>query len=79
MMNLGPRPTFGDEALALEAHLFDAEGDFYDRTVRVDVIARLRETRRFDGADALIAQLREDERQARRALTQPLSSHNVKS
>ena len=79
MMNLGPRPTFADDAVAIEVHLFDADGDFYDRAVRVDLVSRLRETRRFDGADALVAQLREDERQARAALTQQLSSHNVKS
>ena len=79
MMNLGPRPTFADDAVAIEVHLFDADGDFYDRAVRVDLVSRLRDTRRFDGADALVAQLREDERQARAALTQPLSSHNVKS
>jgi len=79
MMNLGPRPTFGDPEVAIEAHLFDAEGDFYDRAVRVDLVARLRDTRRFDGAEALVHQLREDEAQARAALTQPLSSHNVKS
>ncbi|MGE5729952.1 MAG: riboflavin kinase, partial [Gemmatimonas sp.] len=79
MMNLGTRPTFGDEATAIEAHLFDAEGDFYGRTVRIDVLARLRDTKKFDGAEALVAQLREDEREARLALTQPLSSHNVKS
>jgi riboflavin kinase/FMN adenylyltransferase len=79
MMNLGARPTFGDETVAIEAHLFDAEGDFYDRAVRIDILARLRDTKKFDGADALVAQLREDEQQARRALTQPSSSHNVKS
>jgi riboflavin kinase/FMN adenylyltransferase len=79
MMNLGARPTFGDETVAIEAHLFDADGDFYERVVRIDIVARLRDTQRFDGVDALVAQLREDERQARRALTQPLSSHNVKS
>jgi riboflavin kinase/FMN adenylyltransferase len=79
MMNLGARPTFGDETLAVEVHLFDASGDFYDRVVRIDVLARLRDTKKFDGPDALVAQLREDELQARRALTQPLSSHNVKS
>lgn len=79
MMNLGPRPTFGDETVAVEVHLFDAEGDFYERAVRIDILSRLRDTRNFDGAEALVAQLREDEAQARRALTQPLSSHNVKS
>jgi riboflavin kinase/FMN adenylyltransferase len=79
MMNLGARPTFGDETVAIEVHLFDADADFYDRAVRIDIVARIRDTRKFDGVDALVAQLREDERQARRALTQPLSSHNVKS
>jgi riboflavin kinase/FMN adenylyltransferase len=79
MMNLGARPTFGDETVAIEVHLFDAEGDFYDRAVRVDILARLRDTKKFDSAESLVAQLREDEQQARRALTQPSSSHNVKS
>jgi riboflavin kinase/FMN adenylyltransferase len=79
MMNLGARPTFGDETVMIEVHLFDADGVFYDRTVRIDVLTRLRDTKKFDGAEALIAQLREDEKEARRALTQPLSSHNVKS
>lgn len=71
MMNLGPRPTFGDPSVTLEVHLFDAEGDFYGMPVRVDVLAWLRATRKFDGPGALIAQLREDEMQARAALTLP--------
>jgi riboflavin kinase/FMN adenylyltransferase len=71
MMNLGPRPTFGDMSLTVEAHLFDADGDFYGLPVRVDVIRWLRETRKFEGPAALVSQLREDERQARSALTLP--------
>ncbi|MBI3790859.1 MAG: bifunctional riboflavin kinase/FAD synthetase [Gemmatimonadetes bacterium] len=71
MMNLGPRPTFGDDATTLEAHLFDVDGDFYGMPVRVDVIKWLRGTRQFDGPAALVAQLREDEVQARAALTPP--------
>jgi riboflavin kinase/FMN adenylyltransferase len=69
MMNLGGRPTFGDERRTLEAHLFDASGDFYGQHVQVDFIARLRDTVRFTSADALKAQLAEDERAARAALT----------
>lgn len=69
MMNLGGRPTFGDDRPAIEAHLFDAAGDFYDRQVDVAFVARLRDTRRFDGAAALMAQLADDERAARGALT----------
>ncbi|GAC1453108.1 MAG: bifunctional riboflavin kinase/FAD synthetase [Gemmatimonadaceae bacterium] len=69
MMNLGPRPTFGDSATSLEAHLFDTSGDFYDAYVRIDFVERLRETRKFASADQLAKQLAHDERDARRALT----------
>ena len=48
MMNLGPRPTFGDQTVGIEAHLFDTSGDWYDAWVRVDFIARLRDTQKFE-------------------------------
>ncbi|MEP6551201.1 MAG: riboflavin kinase, partial [Gemmatimonadales bacterium] len=69
MMNLGPRPTFGDSATSLEAHLFDTTGDFYGAHVRIDLVARLRETRKFATAEQLSKQLAQDERDARNALT----------
>jgi riboflavin kinase/FMN adenylyltransferase len=65
MMNLGPRPTFGESAVALEAHLFDAASDWYGTRVRIDFIARLRETRKFSGPDELVKQLARDEQMAR--------------
>jgi riboflavin kinase / FMN adenylyltransferase len=65
MLNLGPRPTFGESAVTLEAHLFDAEGDWYGSRVRVDFIARLRDTKKFDGPEALMKQLGRDEQMAR--------------
>jgi riboflavin kinase/FMN adenylyltransferase len=69
MMHLGPRPTFGDERRTMEAHLFDATGDYYGDVVQVGFVARLRETRRFDGSAELMKQLTADEEGARRALT----------
>jgi riboflavin kinase/FMN adenylyltransferase len=71
MMNLGPRPTFGETDVTLEAHLFDANADWYGAHVRVEFIARLRDTHKFDGIDALKAQLRRDEEHARRVLLVP--------
>jgi riboflavin kinase/FMN adenylyltransferase len=68
MLNLGPRPTFGDQARRIETHVFDAAGDWYGAPVRLGFIARLRATRPFSGLDALRAQLAEDERHARAAL-----------
>lgn len=75
MLNHGPRPTFDDSTVLLEAHLFDTDVDLYDAPVRLEFVARLRDVRRFDSADGLSAQLRADELQARdalRALTQTL-------
>lgn len=75
MMNLGPRPTFDEGDTRLEAHLFDAEGDFYGARVRVDLIAPLRETRRFASAAELGTQLAADARAARAVLgLQPVAS-----
>ena len=74
MLNLGPRPTFGDEAIGIEAHLFDTSGDWYGVWVRVDFVARLRDTQKFATAAALIEQLQRDEVAARRALTLPTTT-----
>jgi riboflavin kinase/FMN adenylyltransferase len=71
MVNLGPRPTIGDTTVTLEAHLFDASGDFYGCRVRVDLVRRLRDTRKFDSLPELKEQLGVDEREARQALSAP--------
>jgi riboflavin kinase/FMN adenylyltransferase len=69
MMNLGPRPTFGDEKVSLEVHLFDASGTWYGREVSVQFVSRLRDTTKFASAEELIAQLKVDAKNARVALT----------
>lgn len=68
MLNLGPRPTFGEADRRIETHVFDASHDWYGASVRLDFIARLRETRPFANAAALVEQLRRDEAAARAAL-----------
>lgn len=77
MMNLGPRPTFGESERALEVHLFDSATDLYGAFVTVQFVARLRDTVRFPDADALRRQLRLDESQARHALTHMADASNV--
>lgn len=78
MMNLGPRPTFGDATVSLEAHLFDAEGDWPGRTVRVEFVSRLRDTMKFSGPGELAAQLNRDAEHARAALTALMRPANLK-
>lgn len=61
-INLGRRPTFYEHAdhSLLEAHLLDFEGDLYGERARVRFTHFLRSERKFDGIDALVAQLKLD-------------------
>ena len=61
-VNVGKRPTFYEDAdrSLVEAHLIDFEGDLYGQEARVDFVKMLRSERRFDGLDALKAQLQRD-------------------
>lgn len=77
MMNLGPRPTFGDAERMLEAHLFEVSADFYGTRVRIDFVAFIRETRKFEDASALVEQLEKDRRYALGALTPFAVSDNL--
>lgn len=69
MMNVGRRPTFEtDGSLTVEVHLFGIDEDLYGQTLTIHVVDRLRSERRFDGVDALVAQLGEDRVAAEKAL-----------
>ncbi len=65
--NVGPNPTFGEQARKVEVHLLDYEGDLYGQPLAVDFVRRLRATRPFAGVEDLTAQLRRDVEQARQA------------
>jgi riboflavin kinase / FMN adenylyltransferase len=74
MMNQGARPTFQDGRRALEAHLFDFDGDLYDEWVRLEWIERLRDIRSFASVDALKQQLDRDRIRALSALSAAASN-----
>jgi riboflavin kinase/FMN adenylyltransferase len=63
--NIGPNPTFGDDACKIEVHLADFSGDLYGEQLLVDFVAGLRGTIRFPNVDALVAQMRQDVAAAR--------------
>jgi riboflavin kinase/FMN adenylyltransferase len=64
--NVGPNPTFGEQARKVEVHLIGFAGDLYGRRLAVDFLARLRDTRAFSGVPELVEQLRRDVEQAHR-------------
>ncbi|HRO13538.1 MAG TPA: bifunctional riboflavin kinase/FAD synthetase [Paracoccus sp. (in: a-proteobacteria)] len=67
--SLGVRPMFGQNAPNLETCLFDFKGDLYGETLSVALVEYLRPEARFDSLDALVAQMRADEAEARRILS----------
>jgi riboflavin kinase / FMN adenylyltransferase len=69
-INLGRRPTFYEHAdhSLLEAHLLDFNDDLYGEPARVRFQAFLRSERKFEGIDALVAQLKHDVESTRRVL-----------
>ena len=68
MMNIGTRPTFDGRNRTLEVNIFDFDGDLYGQTVIITFVARLREERKFESPEALMAQLKEDQEQAKTIL-----------
>ena len=69
MMNIGSRPTFGGHSQTLEANIFHFDGDIYGQRLNVSFVCRLRDEQRFDGIDALKAQLQRDAAQAEAILS----------
>ena len=69
--SFGVRPTFDAREEFLEAYIFDWDGDLYDRTIEIDLIAWIRAEAKFDTIDALIEQIGKDAAEARRLLALP--------
>jgi len=69
LVSVGVRPTFHEHGRVLvEVYLLDWDGDLYGTRLRLHLLERLREERRFDGVEALVRQMTLDEEDARRRL-----------
>src|SRR5262249_47968898 len=68
VVNVGYRPTFGEEQYWIEAYIFDFAGDIYDRSFAVEMLHRIRPEMKFAGVEALKHQVALDMEAARRAL-----------
>lgn len=66
--SFGRRPTFDNGAPLLEVHVFDFAGDLYGRSVDVVFAGFIRDEMKFDGIEALVAQMDRDSLAAREIL-----------
>jgi len=74
-VNIGPNPTFGEDARKIEVHLLDYTGDLYGRELKLEFVKRLRDTQPFKGVQELVEQLKKDvaEVRAEVLLSRPLN------
>ena len=68
MMNIGTRPTFGENKQTLEVHVLDYSGYLYGKTLSVEFLHRLRDEHRFVNVEELRRQLETDAREVREYL-----------
>lgn len=61
MLNIGVRPTFGnDMRRVIEVHLFDFDEELYGKNVIINFHRRIRSEKKFASTDELIIQLNKD-------------------
>lgn len=60
MLNIGTRPTVDGTVRTIEANIFDFNKDIYGEKLQIDLLKYLRPEQKFDGLDALIAQISKD-------------------
>ncbi|WP_144603998.1 bifunctional riboflavin kinase/FAD synthetase [Algoriphagus algorifonticola] len=68
MLNIGNRPTVDGNKKTVEAHLFDFQGDLYDKQLTIYLKAYLREEQKFENLEALKEQLLKDQQRAKSIL-----------
>lgn len=66
LCNVGYLPTFFDDRteVSIEVYLLDFDGDLYEETMIVQFYEKLRDDVKFSSADALVAQMKDDEKKA---------------
>jgi riboflavin kinase/FMN adenylyltransferase len=68
--NIGMRPTFGKNALAIEVHVFDFNEDIYGEEISLYFIGKIREEIKFNSSGELIHQINKDVETARGLLAE---------
>ncbi|MDR3629335.1 MAG: bifunctional riboflavin kinase/FAD synthetase [Desulfocapsaceae bacterium] len=60
VINIGFNPTFSENKLIAEAHIFDFNQDIYGKPIKVNILHFLREEKKFSGIKELSAQIAQD-------------------
>lgn len=69
MMSVGVNPTFEGHPYTIEVNYLDWDGDLYDKQLKIVILDRIRDEAKFESLDALVEQLKDDERCTRNFFT----------
>mgnify|MGYP003958232509 FL=1 len=58
--NIGFSPTFGDQMFTIEVHILDFSHDIYNTRIRVNMVKKLRDEKKFSCIQELSKQIEED-------------------
>jgi len=61
--SIGRRPTFGSNERTVETYILNYQGNLYEHELKIDIVERLRDEKRFDTVDELKKQIAEDVKQ----------------
>ncbi|MGM5468976.1 bifunctional riboflavin kinase/FAD synthetase [Flavobacteriaceae bacterium LMO-SS05] len=64
MMNIGTNPTVDGTKQSIEVHFFDFDQDLYDKRLKIELLERLRDERKFESLESLQSQLNNDREDA---------------
>lgn len=70
MLNIGRRPTInsGNGEISIEVNIFDFKKEIYGEKIQLELIERIRDEKKFDSKEELIAEMQKDQVKCERIL-----------
>lgn len=72
MMNIGTNPTVNGTKQSIETHFFDTQINLYDKKIKIELLKRIRDEKKFDSMEELKKAMSEDEDFAREYICEML-------
>ena len=60
MMSIGTNPTVGGTEKTIETYFFDFEGDLYGKHLKIELLTRIRDEKKFESVEGPKIALKQD-------------------
>lgn len=76
--NIGRNPTFGENPLSIETHIFDFDQDLYNQKIRLNFIDFIRDEKKFSNQTELVEQIKKDIGKAQNIIKKYIEKYDIK-